>query len=73
MRTIQIEGGKWYRMNNPETSVCCDCNLAHVTWYRMTGDGKELKLEFKARRNNVLTAHYRKKHGIRVICANKSI
>ena len=34
--TIQIEPDKWYRVNSPEVTECCDCSLVHVTEYMLS-------------------------------------
>jgi hypothetical protein len=31
--SIQMEAGKWYRLDSPEITECCDCSLVHVTEY----------------------------------------
>ena len=61
-RTVQIEPDKWYRMNSPETSICCDCCMVHVTEY-MLDNGKLL---FRTRGDRRATNKLRKKHGITV-------
>ena len=34
IQSIQMEPGKWYRLDSPEMTECCDCSLIHVTEYK---------------------------------------
>jgi len=31
--SVQMEEGKWYRLDSPEITECCDCSLIHITEY----------------------------------------
>jgi hypothetical protein len=55
-KPIQIEEGKWYVLENPETTICCDCCLAHVTEYKLD---KNMRLIFRTRRDDKRTAELR--------------
>ena len=60
---IQMEEGKWYRLDSPEITECCDCGLTHHTEY-MFEKGRMLwrgKVDVKA------TRAARKRLGIKIV------
>ena len=59
---VQIIDGSWYRIRGYTHHECCDCGLVHREEYRMN-DGH---VEWRASRDEKLTAARRKKLGIKV-------
>ena len=58
-----MEEGKWYRLDSPEITECCDCGLTHHTEY-MFEKGRMLwrgKVDVKA------TRAARKRLGIKIV------
>lgn len=58
----QIEPGKWYALDSPETTECCDCGLVHSTEYQIYKG----RLMFRTRVNRRATNAARKRVGITV-------
>ena len=63
MHSIQMEPGKWYRLNSPEITECCDCSLIHVTEY-MIEDGR---LFWRSKVDRRATRLKRKENGIKIV------
>lgn len=61
--TVQIEPGKWYRLDNPEATECCDCGLIHHTDYRLYKG----RLLFRTRTDVRATRARRKERGIKIV------
>lgn len=60
---IQMEPGKWYRLDSPEISECCDCGLVHHTEYMF----EKGRMFWRSRVDPKATAASRKLHGIKVV------
>ena len=60
--STQIEPGKWYRLDSPETSECCDCGMTHVTEYKF----EHGRMFFKTRVDRRTTNQKRKEYGITI-------
>ena len=61
--SIQMEPGKWYRLDSPETTECCDCSLIHHTDYNLEGG----RLFWRSTSDAAATAIKRKENGIRIV------
>lgn len=61
--TMQIEPGKWYRMDSPEITECCDCGLVHITEYAF----EKGRFLFRTRVNRRATRAARQRDGITVM------
>ena len=61
-KTTQIEPGKWYRLDNPEATECCDCALVHHTEYALY----QGRLIFRTTGDRRLTNRRRKEAGIKL-------
>ena len=35
IRSVQMEEGKWYRLDSPELTECCHCSMVHLTEYML--------------------------------------
>jgi hypothetical protein len=60
--SIQMEAGKWYRLDSPEITECCDCGLVHHTEY-MFENGR---MFWRAITDRKATRASRKRNGITV-------
>jgi hypothetical protein len=60
-KPTHIEPGKWYVLDNPEETECCDCSLVHITEYKF--DNK-MRVIFRTRRDDKQTAIQREKYKI---------
>jgi hypothetical protein len=61
--SIQMEEGKWYRLDSPEITECCDCGLVHVTEY-MFENGR---MFWRAKTDPKATRASRKRNGITLL------
>ena len=64
--SVQMEEGKWYRLDSPEITECCDCSLIHITEY-MFENGRLL---WRAKVDRKATRAKRKENGIKIVKAN---
>lgn len=60
--SIQMEPGKWYRLDSPEMTECCDCSLIHVTEYKFE-NGRML---WRAKVDRKTTNIKRRENGIKL-------
>ena len=61
--SIQMEPGKWYRLDSPEITECCDCSLVHHTEYMFEGG----RMFWRSVVDKKATAAARKRNGIKVV------
>lgn len=61
--SIQMEPGKWYRLDSPEITECCECSLVHVTEYMLEGG----KLFWRSKIDKGATKAKRKENRLRVV------
>ncbi len=62
IQSIQMEPGKWYRLDSPETTECCSCSLIHVTEYKIWKG----RLLWRSKVDKRATAAKRKENGITI-------
>jgi hypothetical protein len=67
--SIQMEEGKWYRLDSPEVTECCSCGLVHVTEY-MFENGR---MFWRATTDMKATRASRKRNGITVLKAKPAV
>jgi hypothetical protein len=65
--SIQMEPGKWYRLDSPETTECCDCSLIHHTEYMFEGG----RLFWRSTVDRAATKIKRQENGITIVRSRK--
>jgi hypothetical protein len=60
--SIQMEPRKWYKLDSPEVTECCDCGLVHETEFMLQGG----RIFWRSITNAKATEAARKKHGIKI-------
>jgi hypothetical protein len=60
--TTEVEEGKWYALDNPEATICCECELVHHTEYQLF----QGRLMFRTKVDRALTDRRRKQHGVTI-------
>jgi len=63
IQSIQCEPGKWYRLDSPELTECCDCSLLHWTEYKFENG----RMFWRSKVDRKATAAKRKENGIKII------
>ena len=57
---IQTEPNKWYRLDSPEITECCDCGLVHHTEYMF----EKGRMFWRSKVDTKATLAAREAHGI---------
>ena len=65
--SIQTEPDKWYRLDSPEITECCDCGLVHHTEYML----HKGRLFWRSKVDQKATDAARREHGIVVTRTSK--
>ncbi len=66
--SIQTEPDKWYRLDSPEITECCDCGMVHHTEYVLENG----RLFWRAKVDKAATEAARREHGITVTRSDPS-